>query len=127
MRNAISESFLIHFRCIYGFLYNEKPRMNDVIVSNFDTKDKFAPSDALSQFNKFADKSLAHLTADRLENKSAFSLDNFPVAYNQIRCDIIVFLNGLDSEYQKLEEILGIKALLDVPHTNLPIPESAPT
>ena len=69
--NALLESFIIHFRCVMDFLYNDDPRPDDVVAQDFfssaDTWEKSRPqlTDLLKTAKKRTGKELAHLTYKR--------------------------------------------------------------
>ena len=71
--DSLLESFVIHFRALLDFFYAEKPRIDDVIASDFFPDEgrweKIRPplSEYLSKFWARAHKEVAHLTYARLD------------------------------------------------------------
>lgn len=73
LRNALLESFTIHARVLLDFLFDEKPRHDDVVAADFFV-DRDAPAHwrpempaALSEVDRRVGKEVAHLTYARLE------------------------------------------------------------
>ena len=96
--NALLESFVVHVRALMEFLYNEKPKPDDVIAEDYfekaDVWKELRPalSESLKQAKRRAGKEVAHLTYARLDVTQEAKQWPFVKIANEIAVVLNIFL-----------------------------------
>ena len=96
--NSLLESFVIHFRALLDFFYAEKPKIDDVIASDFFPDEgrweKIRPplSEYLSKSRAQAHKEIDHLTYARLDVEPETKGWNYVEVSNEIKSIMDLFL-----------------------------------
>lgn len=103
--NAMLESFLIHARCLFDFLYPPSGMHDDDVVADdfYDDPSEFRSrlptSLPISTYlKKRTGKEIAHLTYNRLQISSAEKIWNFADVRSQIGNALKIFFDNLPEE-----------------------------
>lgn len=104
-KNAMLETFLLHARCLYDFLYPPKElRIDDVLADDFfDNPDKLRskipPKLSISSYLKSrTGKEIAHLTYGRLNVTPEEKQWRVDEVHNQIGEAMVIFFETLTDE-----------------------------
>lgn len=104
-KNVVLESFLIHARCLFDFLYPSKEtRDNDVIVDDFfenpkEFRKKIPDSLPIESYLKYrTGKEIAHLTYERLKVTPDKKIWQMSDVHNQIVSVLEIFFENLTDE-----------------------------
>lgn len=104
-RNAMLETFLLHARCLYDFLYpSEKIRKDDVLADDFfddlsELRKTLPQRLAISSYlNRRTGKEVAHITYTRLKVGPMQKQWQVPEVHNQIGEAMAIFFETLTEE-----------------------------
>lgn len=104
-KNAMLESFLIHARCLFDFLYpSGDTRSNDVVVDDYfsdptEFRKKLPSTLPIESYLKHrTGKEIAHLTYDRLKISPEKKLWQLSDVHNQIADALEIFFKNLTNE-----------------------------
>ena len=101
LSNAVVESFIIHTRVLLDFLYDERPRSDDVVASDYftDRQDwiskRPAMSSTLTKVDRRVGKEVAHLTYVRNEVTDEMKKWPFVEIANEVQRVVAVFVNAV--------------------------------
>jgi hypothetical protein len=109
-RNALLESWTVHFRAIYDFLYLE-PKGDDMVAGDWFPDGQWpslrgVPAPNVTEARKRVNKDIAHLTYDRLKRGGESVFWPHEVVVEGLRVDLFRFLDNVDA--QRVQE--GFKA-----------------
>ncbi len=102
--NALIESFVIHLRNVIDFLYNDRPKSDDVIAADyFHGSDKCIEirpvlSESLKKAKRRAHKEVAHLTYERLKVTPETKPWQFITISDEIRTVFGVFIKNVSKD-----------------------------
>lgn len=90
VNNVSIESFVVHFRNVIDFLYNDNPRPTDIVASDFYDStiwESVRPrmTGTLDSARRRANKELAHLTTDRIPGGPPEKIWDFDGLANELR------------------------------------------
>lgn len=112
-KNVMLESFLIHARCLFDFLYPSKEtRSNDVIADDYfsdstEFRKKLPSSLPIESYLKRrTGKEVAHLTYDRLKITPEEKVWQISDVHNQIVSALEIFFNSLTDEQRNWFRII---------------------
>jgi hypothetical protein len=94
LNNGLIESFVIHFRNVFDFLYLELPRPTDVVASDFCVSGAWQPkpSTTLKAAGVRADKEIAHLATSRISGSSPGKGWDFTALADELRPVMLQFV-----------------------------------
>jgi hypothetical protein len=103
--NVMLESFLVHARCLFDFLYpSSDTRPNDVVSDDYfgdptEFRKKLPPSLSIESYLKHrTGKEIVHLTYDRLKVTPEKKVWQVSDVHNQIVGALEIFFSSLSSE-----------------------------
>ncbi len=102
LNNALLESFVIHCRGLLDFIYNDKPRKDDIVAQDYfnegDWQNIRPPiTPVLEKAKKRAGKEIAHLTYARLKVTPESKPWEFVEIANEVNSVLTVFLENVSS------------------------------
>lgn len=109
--NALLESWTIHFRALYDFLYG-KPRDDDMRAGDWFPGGEWptireGPSDALKAARTRVNKDIAHLTYDRLNRQGENVFWPHHDVVDSLRTDLFRFIENVDQDSVRIQRGRG--------------------
>jgi hypothetical protein len=123
--NALLESFTVHFRGLYDFLYLE-PKGDDMAAADWFPDGSWpqrcvGPSQDLRAARKRVNKDIAHLTYDRLKRDGQDVFWPHEAIVEELRGDLWRFVDGVDQERVPSGFNGGVWQSLPWPNTDGPL------
>lgn len=101
--NAYIESFWVHARNVYDFLFAKGPREADVVAGDFAAPGRLwhppqPPSEELRRARHSANKAVSHLSWDRVSCSLGSDLDDFAGILRELQNGLKEFFKNVDPQ-----------------------------